>query len=232
MKPLVLICSRNPDLFLLFSHILVAEGFRARLVDESSLIESVKGPSVLCILLDTENNASEALHLCGLVKENRASAHVPLVALTPAGDQDGYLDLLKAGVDECLVRPISPARILGYLKALVAERRHGGGLDIERKENFQVWDLDVEAAKRLIRYRGQEMQLGPIEFKLLCRLLDAPGRVFSRAELIEAGWPPNYYVQPRTVDVHMGRLRRLLEQMTGRSIIRTIRSTGYAVEFS
>ncbi|MFJ6322212.1 MULTISPECIES: winged helix-turn-helix domain-containing protein [unclassified Rhizobium] len=62
-------------------------------------------------------------------------------------------------------------------------------------------------------------------------MLQAPGRVFTRPELIEAAWPPNYYVQPRTVDVHIGSLRRMLEQMTGRNIIRTIRSTGYAAEF-
>jgi len=231
MNPEVLFWSQNPDFYLVFSHILAVEGLSCVLLDEEEVGELAGRTSVLAIVLDTENNAEHALRICSLIKADRATAHIPLLALIPGGDERHYLDLLKAGVTESFVRPISPARILTYLQSLMSglPPRTGG---IRRDSStFTVWELSIEVSKRLVRHGSEEIQLGPIEFKLLCRLLQVPGRVFTRSELIEAAWPPNYYVQPRTIDVHIGRLRRMLEQMTGRNIIRTIRSSGYAAEF-
>ena len=231
MNPEVLFWSQNPDLYLVFSHILAVEGLSSALLDEEEVGELAARTSVLAIVLDTENNAEHALRICSLIKADRTTAHIPLLALVPSGDERHYLDLLKAGVNESFVRPISPARILAYLQSLMTGLPKGTA-GVRRDVNtFNVWELSLEINKRLVRHGSEEIQLGPIEFKLLCRLLQVPGRVFSRAELIEAAWPPNYYVQPRTVDVHIGRLRRMLEQMTGRNIIRTIRSSGYAAEF-
>lgn len=231
MNPLILFWSKSPDLYLLFSHILAVEGFRSALVDDGDLEEQATKASALAILIDTENNIERALQICNLIKGNTKTAHIPLIALVPCGNEQNYLDLLKAGVTEGFVRPISPARILAYLQSLVSGRPGGTGASRWKRDAFDIWELSIEASRRLVRHGAEELRLGPIEFKLLCRLLEAPGRVFSRSELIEAAWPPNYYVQPRTVDVHVGRLRRSLEQMTGRNIIRTIRSTGYAAEF-
>ncbi|MFJ6325914.1 MULTISPECIES: winged helix-turn-helix domain-containing protein [unclassified Rhizobium] len=231
MNSEVFFWSQNPDFFLVFSHILAVEGLSSVLLDEQEVGKLAGRTSVLAIVLDTENNAEHALRICSLIKADRATAHIPLLALVPGGDERYYLDLLKAGVTESFVRPISPARILTYLQSLMMGPPSAtGGLRRDSRA-FAVWELSIEASKRLVRHGSEEIQLGPIEFKLLCRLLQAPGRVFSRPELIEAAWPPNYYVQPRTVDVHIGSLRRMLEQMTGRNIIRTIRSSGYAAEF-
>lgn len=231
MNPEVLFWSQNPDFYLVFSHILAVEGLRSALLDEEEVGELAGRASVLAIVLDTENNAEHALRICSLIKADRATAHIPLLALIPGGNERHYLDLLKAGVTESFVRPVSPARILTYLQSLMSglPRAEGGRRD---GSAFTVWELSIEVSKRLVRHGLEEIQLGPIEFKLLCCLLQVPGRVFSRPELIEAAWPPNYYVEPRTVDVHIGRLRRMLEQMTGRNIIRTVRSSGYAAEFS
>jgi two-component system phosphate regulon response regulator PhoB len=231
MNPIVLFWSQNPDLYLLFSHILAVEGFTSILLDENSLAELAARTPILAVVLDTENNPQHALRICTMIKADRETAHIPLLALMPGGDERHHLDLLKAGVNESFIRPVSPARILAYLQSLTSSAPQGFGAIRRDRTTFSVWELSLETSHRLVKHGSDAIQLGPIEFKLLCRLLQAPGRVFTRAELIEAAWPPNYYVQPRTVDVHVGRLRRLLERMTGRSIIRTVRSSGYAVDF-
>ncbi|NTJ63156.1 response regulator transcription factor [Agrobacterium rhizogenes] len=232
MNPVVLFWSQNLDLYLLFSHILAVEGFSAALLDEEELGKLPARSSVLAIILDTENNPDHVLRICSALKTDRATAHIPLLALMPGGNERHYIDLLKAGVSEGFIRPVSPARILAYLQSLMSGGSHGLEAIRRDRNTFNVWELSLETSHRMVRHGSESVQLGPIEFKLLCRLLQAPGRVFSRAELIEAAWPPNYYVQPRTVDVHVGRLRRTLEQMTGRNIIRTIRSSGYSADFS
>lgn len=230
MNPVVLFWSRNPDLYMLFSYIFGIAGFTSTLIDDEELGEVAARATVLAIILDTENNTEHALRICSRMKADQATAHIPLLALIRSGDQH-FLDLLKVGVNETFVRPISPARVLSYLQSLL----HGSSGDTADPSGscnlFNVWELSLETSQRLVRYGSAEIQLGPIEFKLLYRLLQAPGRVFSRAELIEAAWPANHYVLPRTVDVHVGRLRRMLNEMTGRNIIRTIRSGGYAAEF-
>ncbi len=231
MNPVVLFWSQNPFLFQLFSHILAVAGFSSMLLDDEEVEQIAARSSVLAIVLDTEHNPDRALRVCSMLKAHRATAQIPILALMPGGNEQHYLDLLKAGVSESFIRPVSPERILAYLQSLLSGRHQDPGAIRRDRNTFSVWELSLDISHRLVRHGAESIQLGPIEFKLLCRLLQAPGRVFSRAELIEAAWPATYYVQPRTVDVHVGRLRRMLRKMTGRNIIRTVRSSGYAVEF-
>lgn len=232
MTPLILFWSQNPDLYLLYSHILATEGFRSALADEGDLVEQAARGPALAVLLDTEADVERALRICGRIKTEPETARIPVLALVPGGNAGHCLALLKAGVDENFIRPTSPARILAYLQSLVAGVPQSTAAARGEAGTFNVWELTLDPGRRLVRHGAEERQLSPIEFRLLCRLLQAPGRVHSRGELIAAVWPASHYVQPRTVDVHVGRLRRMLRQMTGRDIIRTVRSTGYAVEFA
>jgi two-component system phosphate regulon response regulator PhoB len=167
MNPEVLFWSQNPDFYLVFSHILAVEGLSCVLLDEEEVGELAGRTSVLAIVLDTENNAEHALRVCSLIKADRTTAHIPLLALIPGGDERHYLDLLKAGVTESFVRPISPARILGYLQSLLSGLPLGMGGIRRDGSTFNVWKLSIEVSKRLVRHGSKEIQLGPIEFKLL-----------------------------------------------------------------
>ncbi|QLL66277.1 response regulator transcription factor (plasmid) [Sinorhizobium mexicanum] len=229
-RPLVLICSDNADFYVLLSHILVREGFQTILVGDDDVFEQASVKEVTAIILDSAREPSITLTACAAIKGTDATSHIPTIALVSAGDERHYLNLLKAGIDENFVRPVSPARLLAYLSSLVqsgANRPRPAGENPTPTVGFGALKLDE--GRRTVSYGDREIQLGPIEFKLLRRLFESPGRVFSRLELIEAAWPPNIYVQARTVDVHVGRLRRSLQRLTGLALIRTVRAAGYAI---
>ncbi len=232
MSRLVLFVSNNADLYMLLAHILNREGFRTALVSEDEVLERAASADVTALILDSGEGSELVLKVCAAIKASEETSKIPTVAIVPSGDERHYLALLKAGIDENFVRPISPARLLAYLDSLHpfdANDHHLADKSHERK--VTIGPLKLEVRRRLVSHGNNEVQFGPIEFNILSRLLHAPGRVCSRSELIEAAWPGDRYVQPRTVDVHVGRLRRALERLTGRTLIRTVRSTGYAIEF-
>ncbi|KQU93136.1 response regulator [Ensifer sp. Root31] len=234
MKPLILICPRNVDIYLLLTHILNVDGFRTVLASEEEVVEKAAAMKPEVIILDTGTDAASTLRTCATIRSNEVTAAIPTIALVAAGDERHYLDLLKAGVDENFVRPVLPIRLLNYLHSLskLAARPTATEPPLTNTlaDTLAFGGLTIHVGRRLVIYEGRELQLGPIEFKLLSRLLEAPGNVFTRQQLIEVAWPPNLYVQSRTVDVHIGHLRRSLRRLTGSNLIRTVRASGYAVE--
>ena len=230
-KPLVLICSHNANLYVLLAHILAREGFQATLVSEDEVVDQAAARQVTAIILDSAEDSGVTLRTCAAIKASDATSGIPTIALVSTGDERFYLALLKAGADENFVRPVPPARLLAYLYSLPnTDAKDKQPTDTDREMAGIFGGLKLDPGRRLVRYGDEEIQFGPIEFNLLQCLLAVPGRVRSRLELIEAGWPSNRYVHPRTVDVHVGRLRRSLERLTGRPLIRTIRATGYAID--
>ncbi|ODR88409.1 response regulator transcription factor [Sinorhizobium alkalisoli] len=230
-KPLVLICSSDANFYVLLAYILAREGFHAILVSEDEVADQAATRPVTAVILVSAEDSGPTLRACAAIKASDTTAHIPTVAVVSSGDERCYLALLKAGADENFVRPISPARLLAYLGSLPKNYANDDrlpGADLERARTFG--QLRIEPGRRIVGCGDEEVQFGPIEFNLLRCFLEAPGRVRSRSELIAAAWPSKRYVQPRTVDVHVGRLRRSLERLTGRTLIRTVRATGYAIE--
>lgn len=232
MKPLILICPRNVDIYLLLTHILNVDGFRTALASEEEVCEKAAAMKPEAIILDTVPDAASTLKACVTIRSNAVTAAIPTIALVAAGDERYYLDLLKAGVDENFVRPVLPSRLLNYLHSLSNCKADPSPTKPSLTDTLVFGELTIQVGRRLVIHEGRELQLGPIEFKLLSRLIEAPGNVFSRQQLIEIAWPPNHYVHSRTVDVHIGHLRRSLRRLTGGNLIRTVRASGYAVELN
>ncbi len=229
MKPLILICTADADFYLLLSHILEVDGFASVLADtieETFLLAAEKQPEAA--ILDCQPDSFSGAEVCERLKQDPQTQDIPVVALIGAGAETQHVDLLKAGVDESFIRPVAPAKLLGFLQTNLAE--HPLSDDASEGGKFLNYG-DIEMS--LVHYRvsrgGQDIHLGPIEFRLLHHLLQNPGQVFSRDELISAAWPENIYVELRTVDVHIGRLRRALATVEGTDVIRTVRSAGYAL---
>lgn len=229
-KPLILIWSKDADFYLLLSYILLTEGFETAIASDEDIVAQTSGRPVRVVVLDGGRNSANAAALCTTLKSNEATSRIPTVALVSSGEDRHYIELLRAGIDESFVRPVSPAHLIAYLRSILPADQPSADVD-RGSRSLSFGDLEMLAERRTIVHNGSRIELSPIEFRLLRHLFDSPGRVFSRTELIEAAWPPNLIVQPRTVDVHMGRLRRSLQKLTGRALIRTVRAAGYAVEF-
>ncbi|SDA58052.1 response regulator transcription factor [Mesorhizobium qingshengii] len=230
MRPCILVCSADASYYLLISYILENEGFSclpAR--DCATALELLLQQSFAAVLLDCNDNlccGPDAIdRMCQASKERS----IPLVAVLPAGNEGRYLELLKAGVTHIFVSPHPPAQIVHVLRQLAAmgEQLVPPGLG----ETGLIWGkLELFPRQHRVRYDGNDVVLGPIQFKLLATMMLEPGRIFSRDEFIHAAWPPNIHVEPRTVDVHMGRLRDALRKAAGRDVIRTVRAAGYGLE--
>jgi two-component system phosphate regulon response regulator PhoB len=229
VKPLVLVNSRDVDFYLLINHILQVDGFAAALVgskEEMLCIAAQKLP--VAILLDCRPQSFSGVSTCAQLKQNPKTASISVVAFVSPGLENQYVDLLRAGVDESFVRPIAPAKLLNFLHERLASL-NGASRANGSDESLYYGDIEMSLNTLRVYRNGTEIHLGPIEFRLLRHLLENPGHVFSRDQLINAAWPQNIFVEARTVDVHIGCLRRSLKRATGIDVIRTVRSAGYAL---
>ncbi|MFT2214733.1 winged helix-turn-helix transcriptional regulator [Rhizobium giardinii] len=232
MTDLVMIHSRDPDFYMLMSYIMATAGFRASLAVDFDFVASSDISVAIAVLVDTGDDIDDATTFCSDLKTSPLTAHLPILALIRAHTEQGYLALLKAGIDEGFVRPVSPERILSYLRAFSRAATNIEELRTSPSPSLPFGDLQIDERTRLVTCNEGSAQLSPIEFRLLKRLLETPGRVLSRSDLIETAWPPNHYVNARTVDVHIANLRRALDRILGRTIIRTILSNGYVVDIT
>lgn len=230
MAGLVMIHTRDADFYMLLSHILAKAGFQASLVEDCETVMGADLTSIVAVLIDTCDNTNAVTSFCNGLKADPSTAHLPLLALIRARHEQSYLCLLKAGIDEGFVRPVSPERILSYLRAIRPSGSNSAMCQTSPRPVHRIGDLEVDEQTRMIRGKTASAQLSPIEFRLLLRLLEMPGRVLSRADLIATAWPVSHHVNSRTVDVHIAKLRRALEETTGSPIIRTIRSNGYVAD--
>ncbi|MGX8009838.1 winged helix-turn-helix domain-containing protein [Mesorhizobium sp. ORM8.1] len=127
------------------------------------------------------------------------------------------------------MRPIAPAKLLDCLRAKLGLPRRGEN-GLENGGWLSCGGLEMKLDAHQVRGNGHDIHLGPIEFNVLRLLIEAPGKVFSRDELIRAAWPPNIHVGARTVDVHISRIRKALQAALPGSVIRTVRSAGYSLD--
>lgn len=229
MKPLILISTADADLYLLLSHILEVDGFTPLLADtveETIFVATEKSPEAA--ILDCQPSSFSGTDVCKKLKLDPQTQSIPVVALIRPGAEEQHVDLLKAGVDEIFIRPFAPAKLLDFLRAKLTDVRVDSGAD-GRDQVLIYGGIEMSLIHYRVCRNGKKIHLGPIEFRLLHHLIKSPGKVFSRDELISAAWPENIFVELRTVDVHIGRLRKALECLEGTDMIRTVRSAGYAL---
>ncbi|TIL83182.1 MAG: response regulator transcription factor [Mesorhizobium sp.] len=230
MKPRVLICSQDAELYLFLSHILEADGFAsepARGAKEA--LGMFDDCDFQAVVLDCGSTSLTGSAICARLKREPRTSGLLVIALIAAGAEYQYLDLLKAGIDESIPRPLSPIKLLDCLRARLGPAKQPGSNRSGNGRCLSFGSLEMRLDARRVYCNGKEIHLGPIEFNVLRHLLETPGKVFSRDELIGAAWPPNIHVGERTVDVHISRLRRALEPSTD-IVIRTVRSAGYSLE--
>ncbi|CDX53033.1 Phosphate regulatory protein [Mesorhizobium plurifarium] len=230
MKPLVLICSQDAELYLFLSHILGVDGFTSEPAGGvKEAIAAADERELQAVVLDCGPASATGSKICATFKSEPRTGGLPVIALIAPGAENQHLDLLKAGIDESFVRPIAPATLLDCLRTKLALPKPGSN-GAETGSWLCCGGLEMKLDAYRVRGNGHDIHLGPLEFNLLRHLLEAPGKVFSRDELIDAAWPNNIHIGARTVDVHISRIRKALKAASPDSVIRTVRSAGYSLE--
>ena len=224
-RPLVLVVEDEPAQREVLAYNLEAEGFavvEAATGDEALLLLSETPPDV--IVLDWMLPTVSGIEICRQVKSRPETRSIPVIMLSARSEEFDRVRGLETGADDYVVKPYSVKELLARVRTQLRRTRPAA---LGHKLEFEDILLDAEA-HRATR-DGKALKLGPIEFRLLATLMEKPGRVWSREQLLDRVWGRDIYVDTRTVDVHIGRLRKALCQYGGEDPVRTVRGAGYSL---
>lgn len=225
MKHLVMVIEDEEALAMLLKYNLEKEGYDVVIESRGSraLLEVEKNnPSV--ILLDWMLPELSGVDICRLLRSKPDLKNIPVIMLTAKGEEEDKVKGLSAGADDYVTKPFSIPELMARVKT---QLRRVPEPNTAKEYVFE--DIRMDLVEKKV-FRGENyIHLGPTEFRLLKMLLESPGKVFSREILLKTVWGDNIYVESRTVDVHIRRLRKSLNDF-GPDFIRTVRATGYAVD--
>lgn len=223
--PKVLIVEDEPSQLEMLSYNLGVEGyevFKAETGEEGLLI--LEETQIDLILLDWMLPQTSGLEICRQIKRGKTTKAIPVIMLTARGEEDDKVRGLDTGADDYVVKPYSVKELLARVRAGLRAARDG------RDINTLVYEqLTMDMTRHVVNIGDTVVHLGPLEFKLLRVLMEAPGRVFSRDQLLERVWRNSLEIETRTVDVHIGRLRKQLNAISDGEYIRTVRGFGYSL---
>lgn len=222
----VLIVEDEEAIASLLEYNLDKEGFETLLAvegEEALLKVAEERPDV--IVLDWMLPNVSGIEVCRRLRSRTETQNIPIIMLTARSEEADKVRGLETGADDYLVKPFSMAELTARIRAVL--RRIRPGLVAEA---VTFGDIEIDRAAHRVKRGEAEIHLGPTEFRLLDHLIQNPGRVFSREQLLNAVWGSDVFVEARTVDVHIGRLRKALSKHGHTNPIRTVRSAGYALE--
>lgn len=224
--PHILVVEDEQALGTLLAYNLEAEGFsveRAERGDEAELRLNEAVPDL--VILDWMLPGVSGLEICRRLRAREATRTLPVIMLTARGEEAERVRGLSVGADDYVVKPFSVPELMARVRSLLRRSRP------ERvASRLSAGDLDLDRETRRVRRGVRDIHLGPTEFRLLDYLMERPGRVFSRSQLLDGVWGQAVEIDERTVDVHVGRLRKSLSRGRERDPIRTVRGAGYSFD--
>ena len=226
MAALILVVEDQQDIVMMLRYNLEAAGYQVIAAmdgDEASELTRQTVPDL--ILLDWMLPGPSGIELCRRWRAREETKNVPIIMLTARGVEEEKIRGLKTGADDYVVKPFSVPELLARIEALL--RRANPQLN---KTVFRAGDLELDIKNHRLHRAGKEISLAATEFRLLEFLMRHPGRVYSREQLLDNVWGTEIYVDERTVDVHIGRLRKGINRGKQPDPIRTVRGTGYAFD--
>jgi two-component system phosphate regulon response regulator PhoB len=191
--------------------------------DEALLLAEERIPDL--VILDWMIEGVSGIEVCRRLRRRPATAHVPIIMLTARGEETDRIRGLETGADDYVTKPFSPRELLARVGAVLRRIRPALAGEL-----LTYGDIELDAEAHRVRRAGRPVQLGPTEFRLLRHLMENPGRVFSRERLLDAIWPRDRDIDVRTVDVHVRRLRKALNDGGQKDLVRTVRSAGYSLD--
>ncbi|MBZ0162901.1 MAG: phosphate regulon transcriptional regulator PhoB [Notoacmeibacter sp.] len=221
----ILVVEDEEPLGVLLQYNLEAEGYQVEVVprgDEAEIRLQENVPDLL--VLDWMLPGVSGIELCRRLRVRPETERLPVIMLTARGEESDRVRGLATGADDYLVKPFSTPEFLARVRALLRRAKPEILSSV-----LTVGDIVLDRDAHRV-YRGRkELKLGPTEYRLLEYLMQNPGRVFSRGQLLDNVWGETIYIDERTVDVHIGRLRKAINSGRGPDVIRTIRGAGYAI---
>ena len=227
-KSLILIVEDEPSQMELLSFNLNAEGYdvlKAEDGEEGLLL--FKEHDIDLVLLDWMLPNISGLEVCRQMKRSKNSKDCHLIMLTARGEEEDKVRGLDMGADDYIVKPYSVKELLARVRSGIRIRSATKGAD-----TLNYGKIKMEINRRSVKIDNKAISIGPLEFKLLQVLLESPKRVFSRSQLLEKIWTENLEVETRTVDVHIGRLRKAIKSVSDDELVKTVRGFGYSLDDS
>ncbi|MDQ8029602.1 MAG: phosphate regulon transcriptional regulator PhoB [Brevundimonas sp.] len=226
MQPYILVMEDEDALATLLQYNLEKEGYDVTVAadgEEGLLQVDERLPDL--VLLDWMLPKLSGIEVCRRIRGRSETRNLPIIMLTARGEESDRVRGLDTGADDYLTKPFSMTELTARIRAVL--RRIRPGLADDR---INHGDIVIDRVAHRVRRAGLEIHLGPTEFRLLDHFMQHPGRVFSREQLLDAVWGSDVYVEARTVDVHVGRLRKALNVEGTVNPIRTVRSAGYSLD--
>jgi two-component system phosphate regulon response regulator PhoB len=191
--------------------------------DEALILADERTPDL--VILDWMIEGVSGIEVCRRLRRRASTAHVPIIMLTARGEESDRIRGLETGADDYVTKPFSPRELIARVGAVLRRMRPALA-----GEQLSYSDIEMDVQAHRVRRSGKPVQLGPTEFRLLRHFMEHPGRVFSRERLLEAVWPHDPDIDARTVDVHIRRLRKAINEDGHPDLIRTVRSAGYSLD--
>ena len=225
MNGKIFIIEDEPSIIQLVQHNLEKNGFLvlSSLNGNDGLKELKKFQPDL-LLLDWMLPDLSGIEICKNIRKDNSFKNLPVIMLTAKGEEEDKIKGLDSGVDDYLTKPFSFNELMARIKAVLRRSNPNTVSD-----NLKFDDLMLDRIEKRVFRDGQEIKLGPTEFRLLDFFLTNPKRVYSRDQILESVWPNNVNVESRTIDVHIRRLRQSVNLKNKKELIRTVRSSGYSL---
>ncbi|CUH65877.1 MAG: phosphate regulon transcriptional regulator PhoB [Pseudomonadota bacterium] len=224
-QPTVLVVEDEPAQREVLAYNLEAEGFRVvKAENGEDALMSVAEENPDIIVLDWMLPSVSGIEVCRQLKTRNETRGVPIIMLSARSEEVDKVRGLETGADDYVVKPYSLVELMARVRAQLRRTRPA-----TVGERLEYEDIVLDAETHRVTRGGDPLKLGPTEFRLLSTFMEKPGRVWSREQLLDRVWGRDIYVDTRTVDVHIGRLRKALTRQGGSDPLRTVRGAGYAL---
>ncbi|SPF76298.1 Phosphate regulon transcriptional regulatory protein PhoB [Aliiroseovarius pelagivivens] len=224
-KPCVLLVEDEPAQREILRYNLTSEGYDVTMAengDDALILVDEVMPDL--ILLDWMLPGASGIEICRQIKTRKETRAIPVIMLSARSEEVDRVRGLETGADDYVVKPYSVSELMARIRTQLRRTR-----PVSVGQKLEYCDIVLDGESHRVTRDGEPVKLGPTEFRLLSTFMEKPGRVWSREQLLDRVWGRDVYVDTRTVDVHVGRLRKALCRNGGDDPLRTVRGTGYAL---
>jgi two-component system phosphate regulon response regulator PhoB len=226
MKAHILIVEDDPSLSELLTYNFVSARFKTSLINNGEeVMPTILSEHPKLIILDWMLPNLSGIEICRQIRQHADVKKIPIIMLTAKGEEIERIRGLETGADDYVIKPFSPSELIARVKAVLRRTNPKTSLGL-----LEFQDISMNLERFQANRAGINIHLGPTEYRLLQIFLEKPGRVFSREQLLDQAWGRNIYVELRTVDVHIRRLRKALLLPNTENLIRTVRSAGCSID--